>query len=65
MKPVQCEKAVEACFHLLELPTSKNPDGAVTVPTKPGGSKKPHQKKSCCNEHTTILKQRDRKNPLL
>lgn len=56
MKPGHRQKVIEACFRLPGVPTSTSSDGAVTVPTTPGGGKKPHQKKRCRTERTTSRK---------
>jgi len=61
MTPIQRQKAVEVCFRLPGVPTSTSSDGTVTVPTTPGGGKKPHQKKRSRTERTTSLKHRNRK----
>ena len=59
MKPAQHQKAAEACFRLPSVAsTSTSSDGALTIPTTPGGGKKPHQKKRCRTERTTSVKQR-------
>ena len=58
MKPTQRQKAAEACFRLPVASTSTSSDGALTIPTTPGGGKKPHQKKRCRTERTTSVKQR-------
>jgi len=56
MKPGHRQKVIEACFRLPGVPTSTSSDGGVTVPTTPGGGKKPHQKKRCRTERTTSRK---------
>jgi len=52
IKPVQCQKAVDACFR---VPVSSSSDAPLTVPTMPDGGRKPHQKKCCWNERTTSV----------
>jgi len=57
MKPGQRRKAVEACFKRPGVPTSTSTDGSLTVPTTPGGGKKPHQKKRSRVARTTSWNQ--------
>ena len=58
MSTVQRQKAVSACFRLPSVPTSTSSDGAVDVPTTPGGGKKLNQKKRCRTERTTTVSKR-------
>jgi len=51
----QRRKASEACFRLSTISTSTSSDGTVTVPTTPGGGKKPHQVKRSCAARTTTI----------
>jgi len=55
MKPVQRQKAVDACFRIPGILLSTSSDGMLTVPTTPGGGTKPHQKKRCQTERTTFV----------
>jgi hypothetical protein len=46
MSSLQRDRASAACLHLLPpVTTSTSTDGNVTVPTTPGGGKKPHQRR--------------------
>jgi len=52
----QQQKAARACFRLPGLATTTSRDGGLTIPTTPGGGKKPHQVKRPRNERTTSRK---------
>jgi type IV secretory pathway VirJ component len=52
----QRRKAAAACFHRPGVSTSTSTDGTLTVPTAPGGSKKPNQVKRARNAKTRSLK---------
>ena len=58
MKPVQRQKAVDACFCIPGVPVSTSSDGTPMVPTTPREGKKPNQKKRCRAERTTSVQQK-------
>ena len=55
MSDKQKRKAADACFRLQSAPCTTSTDGTLTVPTTPGGGKKPHQRKRCRTERTVTV----------
>jgi len=56
MSTAQRRKTVEACFRLPGVSTATSSDVSITVPTTPGGGKKPHQQKRSKMDRTTSVK---------
>ena len=57
----QRRRAAEACFKMQPTTsTSTTSDGTLTVPTTPGGGKKPHQRKRCRANRTTTVNKKNK-----
>jgi len=57
MSDKQRQKAADACFEFQLKPAmTTSSDGKVTIPTTPGGGKKPHQRKRQWPERSTTVK---------